>query len=165
MSRGDQRRPGPRLHPGPTDPQVTAEIARAAAYDRRNVLEVLTQLQLAGMVTRQTIRGDHTWAIDRGRWFPWLDLDGKRIGYLDWQSLLLGLVLLWNHLEEAVRHPCSPYIEASRAREVMDAAAPLLQALPGWSRKEPRAHKGAAYLDAFEADILGLTDKISGLNP
>lgn len=145
------------------EPRVTSEIARAAAYDRRNVLDVLTHLHLAGMVTRRAIRGDLMWAIDRSRWFPWLGLDGHPVGYLDWQSLLLGLVLIWDHLEEAERQPASTYVQASRAREVMDTAAPLLQAAPGWSRTDPRVHKGAAYLEAFEADLLGLTDTLAGL--
>jgi hypothetical protein len=134
----------------------TAEVATLAGLSRVGVHEALAGLALAGVCeASQRGRKDLIWWLDGPRWQAWLGLAPEDTPtWVDWVSVYRGLLLLWRWLHAPERQGESPYIRASRAREVMDAAGPLLvnRGL-AWKRTPSERYRGEAYWEAFERDV------------
>jgi hypothetical protein len=137
----------------------TAEVAALAGLSRVGVHQALEGLAQAGVCeASQRGRKDLIWWVDGPRWHAWLGLAPEDTpAWVDWVSVHRGLLLQWRWLHAPERQDESPYIRASRAREVMDAAAPLLinRGL-GWKWTPPERYRGEGYWEAFERDVEAL---------
>jgi hypothetical protein len=134
----------------------TAEVAALAGLSRVGVHQALEGLAQAGVCeASQRGRKDLIWWVDGPRWHAWLGIAPEDApAWVDWVSVYRGLLLLWRWLHAPERQHETPYIRASRAREVMDVAAPLLvnRGL-GWKRTPPDRFRGEGYWEAFERDV------------
>jgi hypothetical protein len=133
----------------------TAQVAAACLYAKRNVAQGLASLAAAGVVTQGAQGRADRWQIDRARWFSFLGLAGReRPTWVDWPSLLRGLLSLGRWLRSRNWEQVSPYLQASEAREITGRVAAQLQAaLPGWKPPDARRHGGDEYLGEFTASM------------
>lgn len=129
----------------------TAQVASACLYAKRNVAQGLASLAAAGVVTQGAQGRADRWRIDRARWFSFLGLPAReRPDWVDWPSLLRGLLALERWLRGRDWERVSPYLQASEAREITGrVAAQLRAALPEWQPPDARRHGGEEYLGEF----------------
>ncbi|HEY9899145.1 MAG TPA: hypothetical protein V6D00_08185 [Pantanalinema sp.] len=144
---------------------TTVEIAEAIALSRPNVQQALEGLSAAGIcIKHPRNKKELMWRLDVERWQTWLELDESRIPrWIDWPAAFAGLATIWRWIHAPQRESESPYIRSSRARQLMEQAAPLIaNAGIKWHPADPQRYPGEGYLPAFEHDLATLG---TALNP
>ena len=89
-------------------------------YAKRNVQEVLTGLEHAGVVTVASRGYEQRYAIQRHAWAALLAVEAFP-SHVDWVQLLAGLRRALGWLRRAAESDVSEYITASEARELLEA--------------------------------------------
>jgi hypothetical protein len=143
----------------------TVEIAEAIALRRPNVQQALEGLSAAGICIKYPRnKKELMWRLEAERWRTWLELDESRMPHwIDWPAAFVGLATIWRWIHAPQRESESPYIRSSRARQLMEQAAPLIaNAGIKWRPADPQRYPGEGYLPAFEHDLATLS---TALNP
>lgn len=134
----------------------TSEIADAAKLSRYGVQQALEDLADARVIMRGArSKKDRLWWLEGSSWLAWLQVTPQELPvWVDWPSCLQGLAVLWRWSQSPELGETSPYLAASRAREVMQQAIPLLvnRGL-AWKPSDPSRHRGDAYWAVFEHDL------------
>jgi len=141
----------------------TGQVASYCLYAKRNVAQALASLAAAGVVTHRSWGRADRWAIDRARWWSFLGVSAREAPqWVDWPSLLRGLLALTRWLRDRDWELLSPYLQGSEARAVAGkVGAELSASLPGWQPPDNRRHAGEDYLEAF-TDSVGLALRFLG---
>jgi hypothetical protein len=137
----------------------TAEIAALTSLSRVGVHQALDAFARAGLCeTAQKGRKDLIWWVEASRWREWLGVEPAEMPqWVDWVSVYRGLAVLWRWFHHTGRESETDYIRASRARDAMLAAAPLLTNKGlAWKPTPPERFRGVDYWDAFERDLFKL---------
>jgi DNA-binding transcriptional ArsR family regulator len=138
-----------------------AHVAQEAAFAKRNVNETLLALLRAGVVEARWSGNERFFTLDRKRWTQLFGTGG--IGdhlpqAAPWIWLLRALTAVYRWLGQ-IDPEWSPYMVASRAREIMDSIAGDAERAGIHVKGEPQA-SGETYWPRFEAlvqDLLKLT--------
>ena len=133
----------------------TAQVASACLYAKRNVAEALASLAAAGAVVQRARGRADLWAIDRTRWFSFLEVRASEVPrWVDWPPLFRGLLALSRWLRGRDWRQVTPYLQASDARAIAGkVGAELSAALPGWQAPDSRRYTGEAYLEPFTESV------------
>lgn len=127
---------------------MTQVIADAAGYARRNVQEALSSLNSAGVIYATRFGNELRYGAERERWATMLGLTAEQLPlHRDWPQLLHALRRLARWLEDAELDELSPYMLASRARDLADEIEPELR-YAGVHCNEAR-RSGADYWQSF----------------
>lgn len=114
--------------PRPISQVTTQVIANAAGYARRNVQEALHSLSSAGVIRSTRFGNELRYGVERERWATMMGLTADQLPFhRDWPQLLHALRRLARWLEDASLDELSPYMLASRARDLADEIEPDLR--------------------------------------
>lgn len=105
----------------------TADLGAGAGYARRNVLDAVGALQEGRVVSAVRGAGGQRFAIDRAAWTALLGLGEEQLPEARaWPQLLGALVRVRRWLRDVESEELSDYMQASRARDLLETiAAPL----------------------------------------
>lgn len=134
----------------PKDASV-AEIARAAAFGKRNANNTLGDLESAKAVRRTTVGNEHRYSLFAESWDHLLGVGApeQRPEHVDWISLLDAVARLASWSVKHRGETNTDYMLASDARHIADQLRPTLEAA-GISVPSGAAVLGEAFLPAFE---------------
>jgi hypothetical protein len=137
-------------------PQVTASaLARSSVYAKRNVHDALTGLVDAGVVSAFTVGGEQRYTIDKPAWGALLGVaSGGMPRHKEWPQLLgvLRTILRWSRRDDVAT--ASEYMQASAARQLLDALRPELAFAGVTSNLRVTAEQAPGALEAVIAAIL-----------
>ncbi len=137
-------------------PQVTASaLARSSVYAKRNVHDALTGLVDAGVVSAFTVGGELRYTIDKSAWGALLGVaSGEMPLHKEWPQLLgvLRTILRWSRSEDVAA--ASEYMQASAARQLLEALRPELAFAGVTSNLRATAEQAPAAMEAVVAAIL-----------
>jgi hypothetical protein len=137
-------------------PQVTASaLARSSIYAKRNVHDALTGLVDAGVVSAFTVGGEQRYTIDKPAWGALLGVaSGEMPRHKEWPQLLsvLRTILRWSRRDDAAT--ASEYMQASAARQLLEAVRPELAFAGVTSNLRATAEQAPGALEAVVAAIL-----------
>lgn len=135
---------------------ATAEVAEASSLSRYGVHQALEELAASRVIRKSArTRKDLRWWIESASWLDWLQLDATDLPqWVDWPHVYHGLAELWRWLSAPERETESPYIRASRARELMECLRPQLgdRGLD-WMPSDAGRFRGELYWRTFASDI------------
>ncbi len=132
----------------PINQVMTQVIADSAGYARRNVQEALSSLNSAGVILATRFGNELRYGAEPQRWATMLGLTTDQLPiHRDWPQLLHALRRLARWLEDTSLDELSPYMLASRARDLADEIEPQLN-YAGVHLKEAR-RPGADYWQSF----------------
>lgn len=132
----------------PMNQVMTQVIANAAGYARRNVQEALHSLNSAGVIIATRFGNEIRYGVERERWATMMGLTTDELPFhRDWPQLLYALRRLARWLEDTSLDELSPYMLASRARDLADEIEPALR-YAGVHLNEGR-QPGADYWHSF----------------
>lgn len=132
----------------PMSQVMTQVIANSAGYARRNVQEALSSLNSAGVIVATRFGNELRYGVEPERWATMLGLTVDQLPFhRDWPQLLNALRRLARWLEDTSLDELSPYMLASRARDLGDEIEPLL-GYAGVHFNETR-RPGADYWQSF----------------
>jgi hypothetical protein len=135
---------------------VTASaLARSCVYAKRNVHDALTGLVDAGVVSAFTVGGEQRYTIDKLAWGALLGVaSGKMPRHKEWPQLLgvLRTILRWSRRDDVAR--ASEYMQASAARQLLEALGPELAFAGVTSNLRATAEQAPGALEAVVGAIL-----------
>jgi hypothetical protein len=105
------------------------QIAHSAAYAKRNVQEALALLHAAGAIEALSAGNERRYSIDKERWAHLLAIDASQLPvHREWIALFGVLRRIVRWFANPDNEQLSDYMRASRARELVEAITPSLQA-------------------------------------
>lgn len=133
-----------------SSPDVRAQdVARAAAYAKRNVNETLAALVASGVVTAFLAGNERRYHLNREPWGQLLGLSSETWPtYRDWPRLFLLVRRLVRWVSDDRLKELSPYLLASEARALADELEPSF-AFAGVAFPSAAAAPGEAFWPVF----------------
>lgn len=140
-----------------TDSSV-ADVARAAAFGKRNVADALAALAAAGVIEQFQAGREHRYRVDVDDWTGLLHTSADELPRaVDWVGLLPAVWQIRRWFAEDEVSQRSPYVRASEARVLVSQIRPALVAA-GIALPADRDAHGQAYWSVFE----GVLDAVFG---